>query len=620
MEGRRRKKYLPEKWILFCMALLIIFLTIGQNKIICSADAVGTMDAEVRDINLNWQGNFAGLYDPGQPSAADADWMGVYLYFGEYQQGWFGGKTPVKWRVLDANTTEYGKEGEPTVLLLSDKVVAKAEFHLNQEQTKDGGDAGEKKLHPANEYAYSNIRKWLNSESEAYGESEYFKEGFYTGAFLPGEQNAIAVSVKKAGGQILGYGDNSGLSQKGTCDKVFLLGADEALNPLYGFFPNLHVDMAKSDMLEVASYAGKHGVAEEKGIGAWWLRSTNPNSSSIVYYVNSRGRIGAVKIGSSSRIGVAPAVNLKLSAIAFICQDGKRKDVAFEMTSAAEKNKEWELALWGGNGFAASWAGEDGRNAIVCIDAVGTPDEGMEYTQISAMLVDGKGTVFCYGKVGKTVKTGEVEIAIPEKIPAGTYGLKVFAEDVNGEGYTDFVSNMEEFTVQVLDAGTVQGMPAITPAVTATPLPTPTLAATATPAGTFTPTLAVTTTPVEMPTPILAVTATPAVATSTIIPTPTLTATSTFIPTPANQKTITPTPPQAAESTAEKNNHSGKALVITLIFLLAIAIGCAGGIIGIHWSDRKNTQQINTQQINKQQINNIKEKSKNSGEEENKSS
>lgn len=538
MKGRGQKQYLPKKRILFYIIFSVLLSTIGENKTVYAADA------EVRDVNLNQQGRIAGLAGPKQPAMADSDWAGVYLYFGEYQQGWPSGEEPVKWRVLDAATTEYGERDEPTILLLSDKVVAKAEFNKNPDLADDGGGTALKGLHQANEYAYSKIREWLNSEKcEANEEEKYFKEGFYEGAFSSGEQNAIAVSVKKAGGQISGYGDNSGLSQKGTQDKVFLLGANEALNPLYGFFPNVHVKMARSGMLEVTSYAGKHGVEEESGVGAWWLRSAIPNSGSIVYYVNDRGRIETADAEGGLGIGVAPAINLKLSSVAFTYQTGKSKDAAFGMTSAAGQNNKWELALWGGKGFVASWAGEAKREVLLRIDAVGMPDEGVEYTQLSAMLVDGEGTVLSCGRIGEKAETGEVGIKIPEEIRTGTYGLKVFAEDVNGEGYTDFVSNMAEFTVQVLETGNVKGTP--------TRVPTPTLA------------------PALVSTPILALT-----------------------PTPPPKETLPPSKENDEKDQGtekETSQNSGKIVAIAVLILLsAVAVGCGGAIAGIHWFHKKN--------------------------------
>lgn len=561
MKAREQKKCLLKRWILFCTMLLILFHTIGQNETVYAADAKG------RDTNLNQQGQIAGLADPEQPSAADSDWMGVYLYFGEYEQGWFAGREPVKWRILDACTTEYGREEEPTILLLSDQVLAKAEFYSSTDLHLDSADGGNhtdpKKLYPANEYAYSEIRKWLNSEKyEACEESEYFAEGFYQGAFSSGEQNAIAVSTKKAGGQISGYGDNSGLSQKGTCDKVFLLSADEALNPLYGFFPNVHVGMAKSGMLEVSSYAGRYGVAGEKGIGSWWLRSSHPNSSSIVYYVNNQGRIGTTNAGEGSEIGVAPAINLKLSAIAFTHQSSKSKDTAFGMTSVAGKNMEWELALWGGKDFAMSWVGAQERTAILEVDAVGTPDAGVEYTQLSAMLVDGEGTVLSYGKIGNKVEAGKVEIEIPEKIPAGTYGLKVFAEDVNGGGYTDFVSNMAEFKVEVLDAGIVGGM--------LVQIPTPTIPSGQTPANDST--------------------------SKGISP---LNPAQTTEPTRMAAETKLPSDEKGKNTEKETPQNSSKPIILALLFILAIAVGCGGGIAGIKWFNKKNRRDKNSNEIEK---------------------
>lgn len=170
------------KIVIFCILLFWLDEIMG----VCTVYAAG--NPEVRDINLNQEGEIAGLTDPKQALGVDSDWSGNYLYFGEYKQGWFAGKDSVKWRVLDVNTTEYGRKDEPTILLLSDKVIGKVEFNFTSYQAEGEYYVGSGNPHYANEYAYSNIRKWLNSEDyEAYEESKYFEEGFYEGAFSLGE-------------------------------------------------------------------------------------------------------------------------------------------------------------------------------------------------------------------------------------------------------------------------------------------------------------------------------------------------------------------------------------------------------------------------------------------------
>ena len=326
MKGEKRKKHSIYKRISLCIIIAILFTTTKEDGIVYAAEA------ETKDINLNLEGQIAGLNDPKQISGTSSEWSGNYLYFGEYKKDplvdVFGikigsDKEPVTWRILDANTTAYSKKGEPTILLLSDKVIGKAEFNSNSYQTDGKSYVGSGNPHYANEYAYSNIRKWLNSEDyEAYEESKNFQEGFYKGAFSSGEQNAIAVSIKAAGEKISGYQDNSGLSQKGTSDKVFLLSSVEVLNPLYGFFSGTSQDTIKATALKITDYAEKHGVTEEKDMAAWWLRSADPTSSNIVYHINSKGQIGTANVGHSG-IGVAPAINIKLSSIAFTYQSGK---------------------------------------------------------------------------------------------------------------------------------------------------------------------------------------------------------------------------------------------------------------------------------------------------------
>lgn len=501
------------------------------------ADTVyAAKQAEIRNINFNNEGEIAGITNPARAVDKGSEWKGTYLYFGNYRKGFLStllnSTDPLKWRVLDAYTTDYSEEGNPTLLLLSDKVLDQIEFNCSVFLKDNEYFTGAGQYY-ANQYAYSNIRKWLNSE-EFESNDDYTKDGFYYAAFSAAERNAIASSSKAA---IAEEGDCSGLSQNGITDKVFLLCRSEVKNPSYGFFARESLEGNKAVVLKATSYAKDRGVAHINDAASWWLRSTAA-SSNVVDLVSPNGNVGTGNSGNSE-VGIAPAVNLNLSSIMFTCAEGQKKETSFKMTKP-DKEKEWNtwrLTLAGGEAFTAEWEGENNRQAVVNVTSLGEPYNGVAYTQLSAMLLDDSGTVICYGRVKRKAETGKIQIQIPSDVPKGIYTLKVFAEQVessNSKEFSDFASNTVDFLVQVLDVGITS--------VTPTPTPMPSPASTSSPAPTLTlmPSPTPTLTPTPSPTPVPTLTLTPS-------PTPTLAPTRTLTTVPT--LTAIPMPSSSAQST-----------------------------------------------------------------------
>ena len=71
------------------------------------------------------------IADPTAPTSDEAAWTGSYVYYGNYDADGDGTAEPVKYRVLDASTTEFGGT---TMLLDCDSILYETEFH------KDGSN------------------------------------------------------------------------------------------------------------------------------------------------------------------------------------------------------------------------------------------------------------------------------------------------------------------------------------------------------------------------------------------------------------------------------------------------------------------------------------------------
>lgn len=145
------------------------------------------------------------IANPTAPTASTDTWKGSYVYFGTY------GGNPVKYRVLDNNTSVFG---DTTMLLDCDSIL-----WVGSTPSSAFDD-------DSNVWANSNIRTYLNGT-------------FLTGNFSTAEQNAIVESAKNTE-----YSGTDGADGDGhvdlsyaplSNDKIFFLDAKEATNTGYGY-------------------------------------------------------------------------------------------------------------------------------------------------------------------------------------------------------------------------------------------------------------------------------------------------------------------------------------------------------------------------------------------------
>lgn len=182
----------------------------------------------------------------------------------------------------------------------------------------------------------------------------------------------------------------------------------------------------------------------------WWLRSPCKLSSSAAVVHGNGEVLDDGMYHTSDEFGVRPAFNLNLNAVLFTSAavDGK-PDGGLTPISEHTGN-EWKLTLL-----------DNSRNFTVTeTTASGNPGDPLtlhysgattgtnEY--ISVILADNSGAKY-YGRVAQpTEATGTVEIEIPSDLAPGSYTLKVFSEQYNGDRKTDYASN---FTNIALTAG-----------------------------------------------------------------------------------------------------------------------------------------------------------------------
>ena len=181
----------------------------------------------------------------------------------------------------------------------------------------------------------------------------------------------------------------------------------------------------------------------------WWLRSPCKSSSSAAVVHGNGEVLDDGMYHTSDEFGVRPAFNLNLNAVLFASAAvGGKPDGG--LTPISEyTGSEWKLTLL-----------DNSRNFAVTEKAVsGDPDGTLtlhysgattgtnEY--ISVILADNSGAKY-YGRVAQpTEATGTVEIKIPSDIAPGSYTLKVFSEQYNGDHKTDYASDFTDIALTV---------------------------------------------------------------------------------------------------------------------------------------------------------------------------
>ena len=181
----------------------------------------------------------------------------------------------------------------------------------------------------------------------------------------------------------------------------------------------------------------------------WWLRSPCKSSSSAAVVHGNGEVLDDGMYHTSDEFGVRPAFNLNLNAVLFASAAvGGKPDGG--LTPISEyTGSEWKLTLL-----------DNSRNFAVTEKAVSAAPDGtltLHYSgattganeYISVILADNSGAQY-YGRVAQpTAENGTVEIKIPSDIVPGSYTLKVFSEQYNGDRKTDYASNFTDIALTV---------------------------------------------------------------------------------------------------------------------------------------------------------------------------
>ena len=189
---------------------------------------------------------------------------------------------PIKWRILEE------KDGK--AFLLCDIAIDSQEYYPSTSTLSFNHNGGNGY---ANNYALSNIRKWLN-------------ETFYNTAFNDLQKEIIQVT--KVDNSVASTGSSSNqYACADTNDKVFLLSYKEATT----YMPSSTAREKKCTDYAKSQGCGQSTDSSYKGNCWWWLRTPDCNNCNNARNVNSGGYIGNDFVSSTS-CGVVPALWIRL--------------------------------------------------------------------------------------------------------------------------------------------------------------------------------------------------------------------------------------------------------------------------------------------------------------------
>jgi hypothetical protein len=349
------------------------------------------------------------------------------VWFGNYQQSnsceFVSPAEPIKWRVLS--------NSDGRLLLLADQRLDRVPYNTSS------GDAVT--------WETGTLRAWLNNNSNnPYGDS------FIGTASSSGEIAVIAETQLQNPDNPV-YGTSGG---NDTVDKIFLLSVADATNTDYGFTD------ANTRVASSTAYAGTGGhngpgvyivVTIDGSPGpSWWLRTPGGSSDSVAY-VDSKGGVRCDGYPENNIYNlVRPALNVDLNSVLFTSAATGGKPGGGELTRIDKRSTpEWKLTLLDENrDFTVSQTEVSAMpGKTVSLTYSGASVGNKEY--VSVILADTDGKALYYGRLAQpTEANGTVSFTVPEDLPEGSYTLKAFSEQYNGDYKTDYASAFADVTLK----------------------------------------------------------------------------------------------------------------------------------------------------------------------------
>ena len=338
-----------------------------------------------------------------------------YIYYGTWRD------SPIKWRVLDtkANTGE-----ADALFLLTDECLYPLPGDLY---------ACYIRFNPANKL---NRHLWKDSTLQ-----DWFKNTFYSGgnsAFTSAERALIPETTQESSTYLY--------------SPLYMRLQICALEAEHVFAPSIQ-DIMNADYGFTDPASRIAGPINSSGRGTrYWLRSFE-TSEELPFLIGEDASLMGDSSGDNLS-AVRPAMNLSTAGnnILFIsaAEGGKPAGGLAEIPEYTKN--EWKLTLKDDarSGFSVTTTNLSAytRGGTVKIGYTGAKTGTNEY--VSAMIFDAAGNPAYYGRssAALTDENGTAELTIPA-LAEGTYTLKVFNEQYNGDKMTDLASAFADVTLTV---------------------------------------------------------------------------------------------------------------------------------------------------------------------------
>ena len=216
---------------------------------------------------------------------------------------------PIIWRVLNSKDGKYNESENP--LLLAENILT----------------GGIKWADSRNNYMESNIRKWLNGNSDSGEQSDYNgAAGFLQTAFTSEAQKLITPTTvdnsarstnPDSNGEEWNSGENQYASETKTKDKIFLLSMQEATMSDYGFGVYDASGQGNTRIRVTTDYAKATGAYQSATAGYgdwWWLRSPYCfNDENLARDIDIDGIAYSSDSVSFAYVGVVPALSISIN-------------------------------------------------------------------------------------------------------------------------------------------------------------------------------------------------------------------------------------------------------------------------------------------------------------------
>ena len=182
----------------------------------------------------------------------------------------------------------------------------------------------------------------------------------------------------------------------------------------------------------------------------WWLRF--PGSSAyVVAVVKGNGSVSCAGHSLGTEIGVRPAFNLNLNSVLFASAAAGGKPDGFKAVPEYTGN-EWKLTIKDSSRKIYASAAKTNLKAgeTLSVEYFGATNIG-ENEYISAMIADSAGNILYYGRVAHNnqSQSGTANVTVPSDLADGSYTLKLFSEQCNGDYKTDYAGEFRNISFTV---------------------------------------------------------------------------------------------------------------------------------------------------------------------------